>query len=339
MELDLSIVLVNYNARALTAQCIQTIEQSGTRCTYEIVVADNVSTDGSVDWLRQVEREHQHVRAVFNEENRGFGAGNNSALPYCQGRYILFLNTDTLVLEPLDALVAAADGLGPTCGALGGRVLNADRSLQLTCRTAYTLPVLISSLTLEFAGIQPAWVRRQQMSDWDHASACDVAMVSGCYLLVPRRVLDAVGGFDPNIFLFFEETDLCYRIRRAGYRVQYIPVSTIIHLGGGSTRSGGLNEHVLNRATWSARYFTRKHLGRGKAAVLTAAVWLSWLLMWACMAPLALVMPAKGARTALRHRAHLLWRMLGNVPRHRFPHAADTRVTMSASVVPDGRAS
>lgn len=321
-ELDLSIVLVNTNGMALTEQCIQTIERSGTRCSYEIIVSDNVSTDGSREWLYQVERINPRIRCVYNTENRGFGVANNSAVPYCRGRHILFLNNDTLVLEPLDDLVAAADRLGPRCGALGGRVLNADKTIQYTCRLPYTLPVLISSLTLAFADIRPGWVRKQELRDWDYASERDVAMVSGCYILVPRNVLDHVGVFDPNIFLFFEETDLCYRIRDAGYLVRYVPVSTIIHLGGGSTRRGGLSERWLNQATWSTRYFARNHMGRTRARLLAISIWLCWLPMWAVFAVLGMVIAKPAPRAAFRHRARLLRHMLATMPHHRFPPRA-----------------
>lgn len=320
--MDLSIVLVNTNGKALTEQCIQTIERSGTRCGYEIIVSDNVSTDGSQEWLRQLERDNPHVHCVFNTENRGFGFANNNALPSCQGRYILFLNNDTLVLEPLDALVAAADRVGPKCGALGGRVLNADRTIQYTCRLPYTVPILISSLTLAFARVRPRSVRKQELEGWDYSSERDVAMVSGCYILVPRHVLNEVGPFDPNIFLFYEETDLCYRISAAGYLVRYVPVSTIIHLGGGSTRRGGLSERWLNQATWSARYFARKHLGRNRARALAVSIWLCWLPMWAVFALLGFVTPMRGPRAAFRHRSQLLRHMLVAMPRQRFPSQA-----------------
>ena len=317
--MDLSIVLVNTNDKALTDQCIQTIEQSGTRRSYEIIVSDNVSTDGSREWLRDLEAANSRVRVVYNTENRGFGVANNSAVPYCRGRYLLFLNNDTLALESLDALVAVADRLGPRCGALGGRVLNADKTIQYTCRLPYTLPVLISSLTLAFARVRPRWVRRQELRDWDYASERDVAMVSGCYILVPRAVLDHIGVFDPNIFLFYEETDLCYRIRDAGYAVRYAPVSTIIHLGGGSTRSGGLSERWLSQATWSSRYFARNHLGHAQARLLAIAVWMCWAPMWLAFAILGLVIPQKRRRVTMRHRAQLLRHMLAAMPRQRFP--------------------
>ena len=214
--MDLSIVLVNWNGKVLLEQCLRSLEASETRCSYEIIISDNASTDGSREWLRHLEQVNPRVRCVLNADNLGFGVGNNRALPFCQGRYVLFLNTDTIVLEPLDALVAEADRLGPRCGALGGRVLNQDGSLQLSCRDPYTLPILIAGLTLAYAGFRPRFLRRQQLTDWDHASAREVATLSGCYLLISLTVLRQVGGFDPDIFLYFEDTDLCYRIRQAG---------------------------------------------------------------------------------------------------------------------------
>ena len=86
---DISIVLLNWNGAPLVEQCLDSIKRSGTRCSYEIVIADNASTDGSQEWLRSLENAIPLVRFVYNRENRGFGAGNNQALPYCTGRYIL----------------------------------------------------------------------------------------------------------------------------------------------------------------------------------------------------------------------------------------------------------
>jgi GT2 family glycosyltransferase len=306
--MDLSIVLVNWNGLALLQECIRTIDASGTRCAYEIIVSDNGSTDGSRAWLEELQRRDQRVRCLFSEDNPGFGVGNNRALPLCQGRYVLFLNTDTLVQEPFDALVEVANGVGARCGVVGGRVLNADRTIQRSCRLAYTLPVVISSFTLGLMGMRPWWVRRQEMDEWDHASARDVAMVTGCYMLVPRHVLDEVGAFDPKLFLYYEETDLCYRIRRAGYVIRYTPVSTIVHLGGASTRSdsGTVNEVAIQHQLASARYFVRRYMGRLHAAILVWTVHLSWRALWCGSALLGATILRPGPRDAMRRRAQKL---------------------------------
>lgn len=317
--LDLSIVIVNWNSQGVLADCLRSLAASGTRCHYEIVISDNASTDGSQQWLRQLAQQQPHIHCVYGETNAGFGVGNNRALPLCRGRHVLFLNADTLVLEPLDALVAAADRLGDRCGALGGRVLNADHTLQMTCRLEYTVPIMLSGFTLAFIGKQSRATRLQELADWDHAVPRDVAMISGCYLLVPQRVLAAVGGFDPHIFLFYEDTDLCYRIRQAGYVVRYEPVATIVHLEGAASRSTGLSPFVLGCSLASARYFTATYLGRNQERRLTTAVRLIWSAMWCVLAPLGAVMPVPRYRKKLLQRARLLRQTLAEMPIRHIP--------------------
>lgn len=314
---DLSIVLVNWNSGALIADCLRSLAASGTRINYEIIISDNASTDGSPARLVQLAQADRRVRCVFGATNAGFGVGNNRALSLCRGRHVLFLNADTLVLEPLDALVAAADQLGEQCGALGGRVLNADRTLQLTCRLDYTVATLIAGFTDVYLGRRPAALRAQELEDWDHAAPRDVAMLSGCYLLVPRRVLERVGGFDPQIFLFFEDTDLCYRIRAAGGRVRYVPVATIVHLEGGASRQSGLSARVLGASFASACYFARKHLGPGAEQAVLRSVRRRWRLMRLALAPAAAVMPLPGPRASLQRRARLLRDVLREIPQRR----------------------
>lgn len=308
---DVSIVLLNWNNAPLVADCIRAIERSATRRSYEIIVADNNSTDGSQQALATLEATHSGVRCIYNAENRGFGAGNNQAIPYCTGRYVLFLNTDTEVLEPLDDLIDAADALGERCGAVGGKVLNRDLTLQYSCRDRYTLRVLFASHTLAFLGIQARSVRRQQLRDWDHRTPRDVANLSACYLLIPRQVLAHVGGFDPHIFLYFEDTDLCYRIRKAGYVVRYVPVSSIIHFEGGSSRQNNLTPRGLGASVNSARYFAQRYLGLVQAAILTLAILLTYTGMMIALIPVALFVPKANIRRKAQARVVLLWDVLG----------------------------
>ncbi len=323
--IDLSIVLVNWNAHKLIADCLKSLATSGTHLRYEVIISDNASTDGSVEWLRQLARQSPNVRIVLGTTNAGFGVGNNRALPFCQGRYVLFLNTDTIILEPLDALVAAADALGERCGAIGGRVLNADRTIQLTCRSPYPVPIIAAGFTSAFVGHRPAEVRAQEFADWDHATPREVATLSGCYLLVPRAVLHVVGGFDPRIFLFYEDTDLCYRIRQAGYTVHYVPVSAIVHLEGGASRAAGISPRVLGHNLASARYFTRTYLG-GPAAEqrLARLVRRRWRLMWLALAPAAALIPLPEPRATLRRRARLLGALLAQFEELRIDDTAST---------------
>jgi len=316
--MDLSIVIVSWNSRDLLEQCLRTLAATGTRCRYEVIISENGSTDGSREWLAQVAQANPQVHCVFSDDNAGFGVGNNRALPYCRGRYVLFLNADTILREPLDALVEMADEIGPACGALGGRVLNTDERIQLTCRERWTLPGLIAAYTLAYAGLRPGIVQRQRLAGWDHAEVRDVGALAGCYLLAPMRVLQEVGGFDPNYFLYFEDADLCYRIRRAGYRITYAPVSTIVHLGGEANRDPARVQRRLY-GFQSARYFTRAYLGAGRERILTLAVGLLWALLVVALGTLGLIWPQAPLRLKSRQRAGQLSRALATTLRTPLP--------------------
>ena len=332
--MDLSIVIVNWNSRELLEHCLRSLAATGTRLRYEVIVSDNGSTDGSREWLAMVAQANPQVQCVFNDDNPGFGVGNNRALPFVRGRYVLFLNADTIIQEPLDALVGAANAIGPACGAVGGLVLNPDKTIQLSCRERFTLPVLIASYTLAFAGVKSGVIRRQQLADWDHATMRDVGTLSGCYLLVPTHVLHEVGGFDPQIFLYFEDTDLCYRIRRAGYRITYAPVSPIIHLEGGASRDKGVTVRGLGSSIQSARYFTRTYLGAGQERILTLAVWLAWTLMWLGFVLMGLLWPQAGPRAKARQRANLLRGALEMMRKPLPPPASEATLALSPYPLP-----
>jgi|GEM_PF-770238 len=318
--IDLSIIYVNWNSATLIEDSIASLISSGTTCNYEIIISDNASNEPEQEQLRSLVKQYTNSRCIFNQRNDGFGVGNNLALPLARGRYILFLNNDTIILESLDDLVNEAHKMEDSCGAIAGKVLNVDRSIQLTCRMNYTLPVIIASFTFAILGKRPSWVRKQELEDWDHASIRDVAMLSGCYLLVPRIVLDTVGAFDSKIFLFYEDADLCYRIRAAGYLVRYVPFSTIIHLEGGSRDP---NKHAsalsLGSSFASAQYFTRLHLGIWQAWVLATTVRLWWMSLWVVQSLASVIIPIPRIRLTLRRRTQLLGQLLSDIPLRRIP--------------------
>lgn len=312
--MDLSIVLVNWNTLDLLRQCLQSIEGSRTTRSFEVLVVDNTSTDGSREWIYHESHRLPWLRYIFPDRNLGFGRANNVAIPECRGRYVLFLNTDTIVLEPFDALIAEADRLGSSCGALGGRVLNQDGTIQLSVHGDYTVPAIIASYTFAIVNINTVWSRRLHYDSWNHQSARDVGMIVGCYMLVPAQVLAQVGGFDPQIFMYYEDTDLSYRIRRTGYVVRYTPVSTIIHLGGGSsTGTTALNERALSQQVASARYFVRKYRGWLAERAVTSGIGLFWLVLMVASGCMGWIAPKRSMRTKMRQRAWVMYRLIGTL--------------------------
>lgn len=195
---------------------------------------DNASVDGSAGMVR---REFPHVQLIANTENRGFAAANNQGIAVAKGRYILLLNSDTIVLDGAIARTVAFADAHDEAGIVGCRVLNADRTLQPTC---FMFPSLLNML-LSSTYLYKLWPRsrffgRERMTWWRRDDIRDVEVVTGCFMLARRDAVDQVGGMDDAFFIYGEETDWCYRVRRAGWRIMFFPYGEIIHLGGASTR-------------------------------------------------------------------------------------------------------
>lgn len=252
---DLSVIILSWNACNDLRNCLQSIVDHPAEAHIEVVVADNASSDDSRDMVRA---EHPWARLIVHERNLGFGAGNNAAVPYTSGRHVLFLNSDTLV-EPgaFDTLVSFADA-NPDVGAIGPKLLNADGSLQYSCRHFPNLGTGFFRNT-PLGRLFPAnrFSTDYLMKDWDHASVRDVDWLSGAALMVPRHVLERTGGFDEDFYFYCEDVDLCWRIHELGLRVTYVPDAVIYHIIGRSS------DKVPARMTYefhkSMYLFYRKH--------------------------------------------------------------------------------
>jgi GT2 family glycosyltransferase len=231
--MDLSIVIVNWNTREMLRDCLTSVFDGLGALQTEVWVVDNASADGSAE---MVETAFPQVRMIVNDTNRGFAAANNQALALAQGRHVLLLNSDTVILGcVLSDSVAWLDA-HPEVGVMGCRVLNADGSLQ---PTGSGFPSLLN-LSLQATGLTrlPGQVfDRYRMERWDRRDTRAVDVVSGCYMLVRKTAMDEVGLLDEQFFFYGEETDWCRRYADAGWGLVLAPVGEIIHLGGGSVRT------------------------------------------------------------------------------------------------------
>lgn len=209
--MDLSIIILNWNTRDLLEKCLRSLECPQPAITFEVIVVDNASEDDSRD---MVAREFPQFQLVFNKKNLGFGAGNNVAIPQSQGRYVLFLNSDTIVMDgALTALVRFGDA-HPDIGVIGPKLLNGDGSLQYSCRRFPNLAAgFFRNTPLGRLFPNNRFASDYLMQDWDHATPRDVDWVSGAALMIRREVLDVIGGFDEEYYMYCEDVDLC---RRAG---------------------------------------------------------------------------------------------------------------------------
>ncbi len=268
MALDLSVIIVSYNTRTLLDACLKSVACSSSSLSLETIVVDNASTDGSAE---QVREHHPQVRLIRNPRNAGFAAATNQGISIAGGRYLLLLNSDTVVLEEcLDRVVRFADA-HPEAGAIGCRVLNPDRSLQPSC---LLFPGLLNIVLLA-TGLPKMLPRsrlfgREASTWWSYDSVRDVDFVRGCFLLLRREAIERVGLLDERFFMYAEEADLCYRIRKAGMKVLFTPDAEIVHVGGAS--SDQTPRPMILQLWGSVLIFIRKHRSRPYYLACSAAV-------------------------------------------------------------------
>lgn len=260
--IDLSIVIVSYNARADLERCLASLREHPPSATHEIIVVDNGSTDGSRDAVCQWPR----VRAIDMPSNRGFAAANNVGIRAGTGRNVLLLNSDTIVpAGALDRLMAALDS-HPEAAVAGPRLVDAAGRAELSFGSmiAPLSELRQQRLMRALARRDPAvtarvedMTRRERWPDW----------VSGACLLVRRRDAEAVGLLDERFFMYTEDVDFCASIRARGRRVLFTPSSQIVHLRGRSAASAPAATRAAYRRSHLAFY--RKH-----HPLIAPAVWL-----------------------------------------------------------------
>lgn len=229
----------------LIEHCLRSIFDGTHGLEFEVIISDNGSTDGSVEFVRHA---YPQVRIVENGANLGYAKGNNIGIQHCRGRYILLLNSDTVVHEgALEKLVAFAE-LHPEAGAFGCDVLNPDGSRQVSARR---FPTLWSDWLDAFCVPRLAAVAHGRGRTWH----------SGCCLLLRADVLQQLGGFDEQFFYSYEDVDLCWRVWDGGYSIAYTPEARITHLGSQSAKRSPIR-FELERHRSRYRYFY-KHYGKG----------------------------------------------------------------------------
>lgn len=277
---DLSIVIVTWNAREVLLDCLASIHREVLsradegRIETETLVVDNGSRDGSVAAVRE---QHPWAEVIALPENIGFAAGNNVGLRRAKGRHAVLLNSDTIVLP--DALERGVRHLDahPEVGAAGLQLLNPDRSKQ---NCIHNFPGLLTEIFPKGA-LETLFPRRYPSKRYHHPAPIPVEAVLGACLFVRREVLESVGLMPEDYFFFLEETDWCFQIARAGWRVVHIPDARVIHLFGASTKKKVPAETRIEYHR-SLYHFFRKNRGAFPALlvvilrVLKAILYVVW---------------------------------------------------------------
>lgn len=233
--MDLSVIIVNYNTKKLLAQTIESVLETGTGLEYEIIVVDNASSDGS---CTMVSENYKTVKLIENKNNLGYAKANNIGIKSSIGRYVLLLNSDTVVKEGcLQACIGYMEE-HEDIGALGPRVSLVDGTLDRACKRGFPTPEasLYYFLKLDKKYPESEKYGKYNLTYLSEREINEVDCLVGAFMMVRREVINKIGLLDEAFFMYGEDIDWCYRIKEAGYKNIYYPRAEIIHYKGASSK-------------------------------------------------------------------------------------------------------
>ena len=247
---EISIVILNYNTKELTLDCLKSLKKVKGEVSFETIVCDNGSSDGSIEAIKE---KYPEVRIIENGANLGFAKGNNAARRKATGNYVLFLNTDTIVYPGVlkktwEYLQSNKDVAAVTC-----KLVLPDGSLDKDARRSFPTPwVSLTHLVLKLDRLFPKSFLFAKY--WYGYISPDIThevdVIQGAYLLVRKPVLDSVGWFDEDYFLDGEDIDLCWKIKQKGWKIIYFPEVSIKHLKGATK---GKNKSTMKKVPFKEK--------------------------------------------------------------------------------------
>ena len=268
--MDLSIIIVSYNNKKLLKHTIDSIYRTQQNINFEIVVVDNNSTDGSVDLIKQ---KYKQVKLIENNNNLGFSKANNKGINQSKGKYILLLNSDTVVTNNCFEKCVKYMDEHPGIGALGCKVVLPDGKLDPACKRSFPTPEVSFYRMMGLSKLFPKSRRfgKYNLTYLDENEIHDVDCLVGAFMMVRREVIDEVGLLDENFFMYGEDIDWCYRIKKAGWKIVYYPEAQIIHYKGGS--SDKKNPKLIYEFYRSMYLFYNKHYKAKYSFITTLLVY------------------------------------------------------------------
>ena len=258
----ISIILVNYNGVDFLYDCLYSIKQFVDDPNYEIIIIDNASSDNSIKVIKD---NFPFIKLICSDINLGFSKANNIAAKHSQGKYLLFLNTDTILIEDTPNILSNYLQQNTNVGAISSRITFQDSSYQLSCGK-------LPSFWIEFFDKIKYTLDRQfhhifsSLHNIKYSKVQEVGWLTGACLMMRRDVFEKLEGFDEEFFMYFEDKDICKRVKELGYKVMYYPKTSIIHLLGGSSHS--VKKSVNRYYRESQLYYYQKHLGKFQTAIL-----------------------------------------------------------------------
>lgn len=270
--MDISIIIVNYNTCEITLQCLRSIVKFTKGVDYEIILVDNASQDDSVS---RIEREFPNVLLIESKENLGFGRANNLGEKQAHGKYLFLLNGDTILIE--NAILSMFNYMEThseiaSCGAnLIDKNLQPNGSYGLfpSLKNELFGALMLHKVFKKYYLNHIATIKSVNYGDINN-----IDYITGADVFIRKNIFEELGGFDPNFFMYCEETDLYYRMRQKGYKSSLLPDVKIIHLQGASSKKGKkkFNYKTFCIGQQSHAYFYRKNYGKAKMRIMKIIV-------------------------------------------------------------------
>ncbi len=239
--MDISIVIVSFNTKKILLDCLDSIKKQTRGLKYEIILVDNASEDGSVEAVRKLRVDG--LRVIANKKNLGFAAGNNQGLKVARGKYILFLNSDTIIKSNILKEMLIWLDANPKVGIATCTLRNKNGSLQGTGGFSPNILRVFSWMTIEdipfvdriIKPFHPLHGKSFFKNEGFYQKKRELDWVTGAFLLIRKEVINDIGNWDEKYFMYVEEVDLCFRAKKKGWQVFYNPTWSIVHLGGASS--------------------------------------------------------------------------------------------------------
>ena len=259
-QLELSIIIVNWNSLAYLRDCLASIQTYLRDVTYDVVVVDNASPERGIESIKQ---EFPEITLVLSDKNLGFAGANNIGFEHSQGQYLLFLNPDTQLIDNAIKVLLDESRSIPDAGVVGCKLLNSDSSIQTSCIQKF--PTIPNQL-LDFEYLRMRWPNH---SLWgigplftDGDKPIPVEIISGACMLLRRDVFERAGMFTEDYFMYAEDLDLCYKVQRLGLKNYYVGKAQIIHHGGRSSNQVSVNHWSVMMRFNAVQMFCEKRQGR-----------------------------------------------------------------------------
>lgn len=260
IDVDISIIIVNWNSKKYLNNCLNSIVDTMYGISYETIVIDNNSSDGSVAYIKEL---YPDLTVIQNKNNIGFAKANNQGARYAKGKYLLFLNPDTIVKEnAIGLLYACIEKYN--YGAVGPKLVSENGNVQLVC--ARKFPSLTGTFynmfLLERIFSRSKVFGKNLMGYWDHQDSRKVDSLSGACIMMRKKTFEEIGGFDEDYIFYGEEIDLCFKIHKIGERIFYCSNAEVMHYGGGSSKTANEEEVFYGIILFSSkRLFFFKNAG------------------------------------------------------------------------------